>query len=379
MKYINLIFVLLIYSFGYSQTTVTNSFFPSVGDVLVYNDYGDQFPETLLDVQGGPYSWDFNSIDSFSFSSITEYKDPSTNSFHTSFPNANLLMEGDDQGIIFMNKSTQNILVEGRVSENPIDDSSLLPIKDSKRHEYAIAPMTLGTDLNSSSLFLIGFGSEIIPDTILESLPIKVDSLRVNANFENKGKIEAWGNLLVNNDSHDVLLEKSQNIASIQFEVKVPFIGWLNPAALGFELPEPFSNFIGADTSTVYRFYKDGHIDKMAEISYFDFGGGNVLSRLQIEASLVTVFTFDFESDPEWQVFPNPSFSHTPITLSSLPKGHNLQIQVVDLSGKEVSVQNVSQSTSEEVIELPKFNGIFTVRLIDHTSQKISSRRIIKF
>lgn len=377
MKYFNLLFSLLVCTFVFGQTTVTNTVFPSVGNVIMYNQYDDNIPESSLDVQGGPFTWNFNSIDSFSYSTITEFKHPSTDPFSAAFPNANLLVEDEENGIVYLNKTAQNIKAEGRISDNPIDDGTQIAIKDINKQVYAKAPMTLGTDMSTSGLYYVAFGTEIIPDSILETLPIKIDSLRINGSIKTNGKIEAWGNLLINNKSHDVLLEKSEVITSIQFEIKAPFIGWINPTSFGFELPEPFSDFVSADTVNTYRFHKDGHVGIVGEVSYAMFQGFS-FSFSKFEASILPVSTYDIARVPEWEVFPNPVITTSIVTLSSLPENHDIHITVLDLAGRVVRVQRFENATSEESVILPETNGVYTIKMVDHTSKQISSKRILK-
>ncbi len=378
MKYVYL-FTLILSTFSLiGQVTIDNSIFPSIGSEIKYHIYNEEIPFSSLDVIGGPYTWTFNQPSTIESTNIVRFSDPKQNSFSSEFPSSNLLMTNDVGDIVFLNKTATEIRVIGSVFESDFGalDTLALPAK-SKELIYK-APLKLGTDISSTGSYAIAFGSDIIPDTILASLPIPIDSIRIKLDSENDGRIEAMGTLEVNNQSHQVLMGKIQTIFSPNLEFKVGFLGWVNPAILGLPLPDGFSFFGIKDTSIVYRFYENNHVGSLLEVSFSVQDGEPTFIETSVNSDILnSAFNYTSDTESPWTIFPNPTFSND-ITMAALKPNHDIVIHISDIKGRLIHTQEIANCNGSEVISVPNLSGLYTIKILDKTDKTLSSKKFLK-
>lgn len=86
--------------------------------------------------------------------------------------------------------------------------------------------------------------------------------------------------------------------------------------------------------------------------------------------------TSQFESATKFSIFPNPGKNEMNISISSLTN-EGLELEVYDVLGKKVHVQNLNALSSK--INIAKWNsGLYLVRLSSSNQEEHFTKRFVK-
>ena len=251
MRYLFLIFQ---FSEAFSQISVSNTTFPKIGDTLK-TIFTLNVPGGLnLGTTGGPKIWDFSQL-SAGVSQQEVYLNPSAGKDAVSFPEANLIMRSGGQDL-YIKSTTTKMEGLGFGGSNPFLDTSIV-IKFNRRPVLRRAPVEFISSDDTQGEFRISLGADIIPDTLLSTLPIKPDSVRIQFSNSVRSIVDAYGTLKLQGRNFEVLKEKGVRITEIKLFVKILGL-WLDPVALlGGNIPTDFIDLVGKDTTIVYNFYSN--------------------------------------------------------------------------------------------------------------------------
>ncbi|MFZ1704928.1 MAG: T9SS type A sorting domain-containing protein [Saprospiraceae bacterium] len=331
--YTTLIFILL-YLPLVSQISINNSSFPGEGTVL------KKFSLTnTTNVNAGPAGenklWDYNDLNGGT-PSIEKYLQKSMGQYASTFADANVLIvnsndPGDETYARILNS---RIEVVGFSGQNPFFGGDLA-ISYSKRPMLRRAPMFYETSAFSQGSFNLGFSTDILPDSLLASLPIKPDSIRVSTSTIKNDTIDAWGKLKLKNKEFDVLREKSVVFTSNKLEVKLPLIGWLDVSTLLGGMGG-FDGF-GNDTTFIYNFFTNTRKDILVSINIDTDNKVFLVEYADIDN---TINTFDLSLNSDNLLYPNPVSNIFYFENYSLRSGEYVA-KIVDIQGKIIQEQNV--------------------------------------
>ena len=337
MKYLFLLCLAISSSALYSQIVINNTVFPVIGDSL-QTATNFNFSGTLsMGDKGGPHTWDFSVLNQGS-KQTDYYVSPSQGKDVAAFPEATILLASDGQEVYI--KSTGSIMEGlGFGGDNPFLDVPLV-VKYSKRPALRFAPIEFINQTSSNGEFNIDLGTSIIPDTILASLPIKPDSIRIQFVNASKGIIDAYGKLKLQGKTFDVLREKAESITETKVFAKLPFIGWFDVSSvIGGTVPGNLQSFLGQDTTVTYNFYTNtkkeilvsadfNTSNELQGVTFADLGG--VISSVKEESTV-----------PYFTVYPNPAEDYLRISTTQWPEGKYF-IFISDMEGRVVLFENAS-------------------------------------
>ena len=268
MKTFNFLVLILTMS-GYlsAQISINNTSFPGVGTELKYFFVGNPNPAINQGSSGANITYDFSLLTGGSRFS-EKYQAVAEGKFKDSFPDANVLLINTMQtgGEQYGKVLNSRIEIVGFGGQNPILGGETA-IAYKKRPQIRRSPMYYETTGFSEGTFALAFPSTIIPDTLLNSFPIKPDSLRISISSVNYDTIDGWGKLRLKNKEFEVLREKSVVLTSNILEIKI-FGGWLDVSTfIGNNIPggTGFEGF-GKDTTTYYRFYTNTRKDILVTV-----------------------------------------------------------------------------------------------------------------
>ncbi len=366
-----LLFVLVLFSTTvHSQITVTSSSLVSVGDTLFTGIDNDPI-DLDLGSTGPNQSWDFSQLD-VAFYNRTEFVAVPDNDESDAFPNANLFVSTGTVGGVYYRKENGVIYEEGRSGLDPLTNEVPLSVKNTGVAIYRTTPLEYEDTSNNNYSFEVKFSGELIPDTLLENVPITPDSVRITVDNTREGTVDAWGSLELPDGTYDVLRERVTISSETVIEVKT-FLGWLeiDPALLG-GLGDLF-----APTSTdSYRFYADGVKEVLAQVNIDEDG---VVTRASIRARDLNSSAIVLRPD-ESEVFvhPNPSFGNVSFEFVNLKRGY-YSIQVSNILGKRLYNQRffVDQNAriNEDLSFLSKGTYIYTIT--NESGERISTKRLV--
>lgn len=342
MKSLGIFTLLLVFSsLVTAQISVNNSSFPGVGAELKYFLVSNPNPNINQGAAGADVTYDFNALSGGTRFS-EKYQAVGQGKFKDSFPDANILIinslqAGEQYGKVLNSR----VEIVGFGGENPILGGETA-IAYKKRPQVRRSPMYYETTGFSEGNFALAFSTAIIPDTLLNSFPIKPDSLRISISSVTYDTIDGWGKLMLKNKEFEVLREKSVVFGTNTIEVKLPFVGWLDVSTIiGNNIPggTGFEGF-GKDTTTYYRFYTNTRKDVLVTIETDNRNRVNSIEYADVNA------TSTQEADvlnATNVVFPNPVNDMVTLRNPVLTPGH-YQVSVLDMDGKiiERSIQSIS-------------------------------------
>jgi hypothetical protein len=363
---------------SYGQITVSNSTLPKIGDVLKTVTTDAPSLPVNVGAVNGPQTWNFSQLNQGE-RITTCFKAPQSSTDFASFPNANLLITDDSGQDQFCLATAGSINLLGFGGDNGFLP---VPIKVSFSQNPTIrrAPITFIQSANSVGKFNLDLGSDIIPDSLLSSLPISIDSLRIQFSSEESGIVDAFGTVKMQNKDTEVLREKIRSITDTKLFIKIPFIGWIDPTPLlgGGEIPGGLGGFLGADTSTVYRFYSATHKEILVEA---EFNTDNTFRSVTFAdiGGIISATT-----DPKIELFnlqsvPNPTTSVITLKANDLARDQYI-LSVSDMSGKilKISFDQLEGDFVKEIDLSNMSSGIYQVQLINKSRTRSYSTRIAK-
>lgn len=326
------------------QISINNSTFPSVGTQLGYFSTSNT-NNVNPGASGANKTWNFNNLTGGQ-AYVEKYLNVSEGKFKDSFPDANILLldsrqtDGEQYGRILNSR----IELVGFGGPNPFFGGEIA-IKYRKRPQVRRSPMFYETTGFSEGAFNLAFPASILPDTLLSSLPIKPDSLRVSFTSVKNDTIDAWGKILLAGKEFDVLREKSVTITSTKIEIKIPFLGWLDVSTiLGGMGGNPGGGpSFGADTTTIYNFQTNTRKDILVSM---EADNDNNIVLVDYADVNNTISTYDYSLSAHNLLYPNPAYDKVFLENKQLKPGL-YTARIVRLDGSIISEFNIQKVTEE--------------------------------
>lgn len=369
MRYLFLIFQ---FSEAFSQISVSNTTFPKIGDTLK-TIFTLNVPGGLnLGTTGGPKIWDFSQL-SAGVSQQEVYLNPSAGKDAVSFPEANLIMRSGGQDL-YIKSTTTKMEGLGFGGSNPFLDTSIV-IKFNRRPVLRRAPVEFISSDDTQGEFRISLGADIIPDTLLSTLPIKPDSVRIQFSNSVRSIVDAYGTLKLQGRNFEVLKEKGVRITEIKLFVKILGL-WLDPVALlGGNIPTDFIDLVGKDTTIVYNFYSNVKKEVIVSAEYDPSGTFLGVSFVDLNGKLSLVSNQKPES---FRIFPNP-FNEF-ITLSTIENEGRHGVSISDMLGNVVffDILFFNKGETKQINTSNWPAGVYFLSLINSANKQNTTIQIIK-
>lgn len=373
MKFLNTFFLFILsVTLVSSQITVTNTTFPAIGDTLKTRITSNPSSPVNVGSTNGPQTWNFNFLNSGGFISNEIYVSPSLGTQSAAFPDANLMILSEDEQEQYLKVSPTKLEALGFGGENGFLPTNLA-IKYAEKPVLRVAPLNFITTNNSSGKFNVDIGTDLLPDSLLAGLPI--DSIRIQFSGTTSGLVDAYGSLLIQNKTFEVLREKSTVTTQTDLFVKIPFLGWQNAANFGVEIPGGFGEFFGVDTSIVYNFYTNtikeilvsvehNAANEFQSVSFADVGG--IISSSN-----------DISLNHSMNLYPNPATQFINIETKDWKEGLYF-LTITDMSGRVVFFENTKLAVNDK--KQISTNGLSTGQYIFTARDKFNQGvRSIKF
>ncbi|HMR87087.1 MAG TPA: T9SS type A sorting domain-containing protein [Saprospiraceae bacterium] len=373
MKFLNTLFlVLLSVTMASSQITVTNTTFPAIGDTLKYRTTGNPSSPVNVGSTNGPQTWNFNFLNSGGFEFTEIYLNPILGQFEA-FPISNLMILTEDGQEQYLRTSATKLEAIGFAGENGFLPTNLA-IKYTDKPILRVAPLDFITSNNSNGKFNVDISTDILPDSLLGNLPI--DSIRIQFSGTTSGLVDAFGSLLIQNKTFEVLREKSTVTTKTDLFVKIPFLGWQNPANLGFDIPGGFGEFFGIDTSIVYNFYTNTRKEILVSA---EFNAANEFQSVSFaDVGGIISSSYDISVNHAMTLYPNPATQFINIETKDWKEGLYF-LTITDMSGRVVFFENTKLSENDKkqisTIGLSAGQYIFTAR--DKFNQGVRSIKFV--
>jgi len=373
MKYNHYTLIILLISFFCSnligQITLTTAIFPETGDVLTTTN-GVNFQGVEITPGGDNQVWDFSSIETEGIQEVI-YIVPSEGLNVGAYPEATLLVS--DQGSEIYFKVTENTFeFLGFAGGDPTGFGIELVTKFDPPLIESRAPLSY-LDLHTySSETNIPFAADVLPEELLDSLPLAPDSLRVRSLIDRTDLVDAWGTITIPGGTYDVIRQKRVEYIETRLDVKIGFLPW-------FDVTEQLGGmgFFGVDTTITYSYLSN---ESKEPIAVFGLDGNETEVEFVEFKSLEvnSVANTNNNLNPNLYAFPNPAINEVKFEFSDLKRG-DYDLKIFNILGLEVYGESYKVSGSKTVkIDISRLKkGTYLYSLMDENGKSIVTKRLI--
>lgn len=365
---------ILTFSPIFGQITVQNITIAKVGDTL--RTAADNLPSGItITSPGANQTWDFSNLVA-PFVTETVLLNPSEGSVSGQFPTATYLIKQTDNTELYFRNTNNQTLQLGFTGDAPgglginILAKYVPPLVDKQ------TPMTFGDQFNSNSSLEIPFSASIIPDTLLNQLPLRPDSIRISAALSIETNVDAWGKLTIPGGTYDVLRQKKTTIANRKLEIKsnaLPF--WIDVTS-AFPIP----GITGIDTIVAYEFWSNVAKEPIAVVNVTN-PQSNLATSVEFKADnniISSAYTKPTTKTGNIHAYPNPAIGSVRFDLVGLSAG-NYTVKIINILGVTVWSEKYYINGSRTVrVELDSFKrGTYLYALINDKGRTITTKRLI--
>lgn len=371
-KYFLLVFGLLPLALC-SQTTVTNSIFPVPGDTLrtVTTFNIPNFDKTMV---GGDLYWDFSGV-SGGFLSETAYADAADGDNADMFPDADLLDNNTLQEIYYQTFDDKIVEV-GRSGIDPVLNVLDLTYENDGELVFRTAPVSYEDTYADTSSFFIQSDASVLPDTLLDMLPIAIDSMRLFVETRNENVVDAWGTVELPGGTYDVLRVKRTTTTNSVLGAKAGFFGWItvDPSNVLFQGLGDLLDLLGETTTVSYQFLADGEKEVIALFNEDD--EENIVSFTYKGDITTSVGKIDLKEE-NLLTYPNPTYGDVTFQLMNLPHD-NYSVVVYNIIGKQLWSSDIDFLDGKLRADLSHLRkGTYFYSILDGRGQKVTTRRLM--
>jgi len=355
-----------------AQITITNASFPVAGDSLkIANDLNPA--NIVLNPPGGPYNWDYSSLNPTTRS--VESVQPAANGAHfATFPNAELVSINGVGAETYFDVSATTFAVLG-VSGGNLGGGGLPFATDLIFTPPLVqlhAPLSFPNVFTGTSSFNVAIAVADLPGGILDSLGVPTglfDSIRIKLTIERNDFVDAYGTMTIPGGNYNVLRVKRTDNSNTRLEIHIPFLGWQDVTDLlgagGF----------GTDTTLTYNFLTNTAKEPIAVLTMDSTG--TVVQQVDYKDNGIANAVEPVLNDgPALTVSPNPVSNSTTFSLKNIEPGQ-YTIRLSDMSGNTVMTRKLTSVS--ELVSLQFLNsGIYVYQLTDGNGKVVATGKLMK-
>ena len=379
------VFFILISIKTAAQITLTDAYFPSVNDSLQTAVSLPQYTRTLRlsAASSTAQRWDYSYLRAAANSTAktTErYLAATDTAVLNQFPTAKLVRDIGGGQLAAYNKTTTRFellgyknIDFGGILRLPVVAKFLQPVLERR------APLAFNTANRNQSSFVVAISSNIIPDTLLSTLPIRPDSIRVRFQTDRQDKTDAFGTLLIPGGSYEVLRERRYEVTDTKIEAKLNPLPWLDVTSLiltGAQRPR--------DTTIRYYFWSNLAKEPIAVLTTDD---KDSITRaeykyLKINTSINVIASDSAatEGGASLVISPNPTTSEVVFDIKIASPSSAFSLAILDNLGQIILQKSLKMGKEQRVqVDVSKLaNGIYWARLVDANGGALVVRAFVK-
>ena len=375
------VFFILISMKTTAQITLTDAYFPSINDSLQTAVSLAQYTRTLRlsAASSTAQRWDYSYLRSAANSTAktTErYLAATDTAVLNQFPTAKLVRDIGGGQLAAYNKSATRFellgyknIDFGGILRLPVVAKFLQPVLERR------APLAFNTMNRNQSSFVVAISSNIIPDTLLSSLPIRPDSIRVRFQTDRQDKTDAFGTLLIPGGSYEVLRERRYEVTDTKIEAKLNPLPWLDVTSFiltGVQRPR--------DTTIRYYFWSNMAKEPIAVLTTDNKDSITRAEYKYLKINTSVENSAYTEGVASLIVSPNPMTTEAVFNIKIESPSTSFLLNIVDNLGKIVLQKNLKMEKEQRVqVDVSAFaNGIYWARLVDANGGVLVVRSFVK-
>ncbi len=376
-------FCLLLSSGLVAQITLTDAYFPSVGDTLVISN-PDSLSITTVEIgaTGGPQTWDFSDLEPFAtFRRPVLATEAGTED--DVFPTANVKILVTDLTTNYYLKTATEFTLVGTSGASDLAADFDVAFPFANPYTERRAPLSF-IDQNSDVALIAGtFSTDSLPDFIndipgIGDLLAAADSIRFGTTVTTSDLVDAYGTLLVDGAEYEVIREKRNETRMVTLEVHTVFFGWSNVTSqVSASFPE-LINQLGQDTIVQYSFWAEGVPEPVMQITTSP--DGETVERASFKSGPQTVSVRNPYAGIAngIRLFPNPAADWFRLESDALPTG-TYRVEVYNTLGRLVRTQPVGFAAGlTDRVELNRLpDGVYLASLYDTANRLVVTKRVL--
>jgi len=364
------IFLLFLFCLSLSaQPIIDNSILPSPGDTIILAN--DNLPEgVVIFPTRGKQEWDFMNLQS-AFFKKTVVRKTNKKEQKNWLPGADIFIE-DLKGVKnYYHLHKEELLLVGATGVDPYGVGVELQTTYQPNISVLKTPIEYGDIQNTSSQFSGVLAATDIPLSLLYSLPILPDSIRFVSSVETSQEIDAWGHLVLPDNSFEVLRLRRIMAIKTRLEVKVGLFPWRDIT------DDIFVPFFQKDKVLLsYHFYSNEARMPVVVAAMKD--DGITVDNMEYIVSDPSSIIHNPGGDPDIYAYPNPAIDEVRFAFSNLfPDKYKLKI--IDILGRPIMEGDYQLSGFHtikwDVSKLRKGTYLYTLSNKDGTV--IGTRRLM--
>ena len=357
------------FSSVFAQPIIQNTILPKIGDTLLMAS--DNLPEGIaVFPHKGEQVWDFMDLHS-AFSKKIEVAKVAQYKGTTAFKAADIVMEDllGRKNYYHLHKNELKLI--GITGVDPYNLGMQVSLSYQPAFSILKTPLAYGDIANDSGRYACELSANELPISLLYSLPVLPDSLRFISTVETSKEIDAYGHLVLPDNSFEVLRERRITATKTRLEVKVGVFPWRDIT------DEFYSSLFPKETVQLsYHFYSNETILPVAEV-LMKPDGINAES-IAYKVTDPTSTTHNTSSQPDIYAYPNPAINEVRFEFSNLPPA-NYSLKIFNILGMEMQQETYMLSGFStikwDVSTLRK--GTYLYSLTKEDGKTIATRRLM--
>lgn len=233
------------------------------------------------------------------------------------------------------------------------------------------APLSFGDTVAQNATSFTGIPLAVIPDSILNELPLVPDSVRVVIHFDRRDIVDASGSLTINGQTFSVARQMRYEIRNARVEAKVSILPWTDVTDLileyiSFDVPLN-------DTVSIYRYFAEDVGYPLAAV-FMDTDTS--VQRVEYSFEVVSAVRELAGKARDLVVFPNPAQEEVYISADINPQPARMVL--MDILGRVLQVQ---KSGTREILRLDLAGvspGMYVVSVLSADGKIMGSAVVLK-
>ncbi len=357
------------------QPTITTAYFVEDGDILITRT--DAMPPTSIAVQGtGQQSWDYTMLNNDGPLFQDTFLDASQGNFAALFPDAELVNPvAGGLAELYYNVTADRQELIGYAGVDPLQIGIPVHATYDPPTLFRKAPLALFDQINDFSSVSFAIQTDQLPDSIVQDLTIKPDSLKFVIENTRLGVADAWGEMTLPDFTLTVLRLNVTDYRNTAVWAKVS--GFWIDATSSIQASFPNLQGLGKDTIQHYDFYSNDAKETVASV-VVDHTTGEV-QTVTFKASPMSGF-WDVEAPrPVLTAYPNPVENEVMLKVDQVPPG-NYTLKIHDILGntiwkKHYYIHKGDNVYWEDLSRLTK--GTYLLSLVNEAGMTVSTIRLI--
>lgn len=372
---LTLFVLLLTVTTAVGQITLTNEYFPTLGDTLSYGVADSTFTVDLL-TPGADRQWDFGRQQPVS--AIVQVVREANDAV---FTEADLAVDIDAENVGYYSVGETAYELVGIRGSNELFPGILFDAPVAPARAQRRAPLNFGDSFSGVTTNVIIVPRDSIPDDVVEQFGAtiaEVDSVRITTVSDRSDEVDAYGTLTLNGKTYDVLRERRTETINTTVEVQSGLLGYIDITSSIAPFVPDLANFVGQQDPTVtYYYWTDTEKEAVAIVTTEEDG---TLTRMSFISGDATNSTRGPQlARAQVNVYPNPARGRTTFEVRGIDPG-TYTLRVINVLGRQVSQQRftpVGNTTSVpiDVSGLPR--GTYLYSLTNERGLILTTRRLL--